>query len=436
VTERDIGQPHAVVATLENLHKALESEEFNENDILQNLKTLTEECKIDLAHRILAEKNGAFDIILKSVKKFSSNPIIIDQCLLSMASLTDGYPDILTHDGAEFLTGLLDKECPISTIDITLNIVSNCCKMHERNRESFVTRFQLGAQIKKILGTHPTKSDSQVGSSPDFKYFYNHINILQIIVKCCQLIRAIVADDDVRVEFGRAHEYACIIADQENGLEVLTSLLIELKENHEVVKEILLTLSRLAVRNEFCQRVVELGGLKFVMEVMIHHYDDKELAEKSFFLIKALAGNDDVKREVAKIGGIPLIVTTLDRHKSVPMIAEMGCAAIAALCLRVPENAEAFVVNSVAPLLIDMLKNHRLKVSVERQASMAIRNMVSRRKELAPAFLEAGAEELLQNAIKRSQRAPTNEIKAALRDLGCKIHLQELWTGTGPSVTN
>jgi len=70
---------------------------------------LTEECKIDLAHRILAEKNGAFEIILKSVKKFSSNPIIIDQCLLSMASLTDGYPDILTHDGAEFLTGLLDK---------------------------------------------------------------------------------------------------------------------------------------------------------------------------------------------------------------------------------------------------------------------------------------------------------------------------------------
>ena len=82
-----------------------------------------------------------------------------------------------------------------------------------------------------------------------------------------------------------------------------------------MVKEILPTLSRLAVRNEFCQRVVELGGLKFVMEVMIHHYDDKELAEKSFFLIKALAGNDDVKREVAKIGGIPLIVTTLDRHK-------------------------------------------------------------------------------------------------------------------------
>ena len=67
---------------------------------------------------------------------------------------------------------------------------------------------------------------------------------------------------------------------------------------------------------------------------------------------------------------------------------------------------------------------------------MAIRNMVSRRKDLAAPFLEAGAEELLQSALKRSQRAPTEEIKAALRDLGCKIHLEEQWTGKGASVTN
>ena len=67
---------------------------------------------------------------------------------------------------------------------------------------------------------------------------------------------------------------------------------------------------------------------------------------------------------------------------------------------------------------------------------MAIRNIVSRRKDLASTFLEAGAEELLQDAIKRSQKGRINEVKAALRDLGCKIHLEELWTGTGANVTN
>lgn len=72
----------------------------------------------------------------------------------------------------------------------------------------------------------------------------------------------------------------------------------------------------------------------------------------------------------------------------------------------------------------------------QRQVSMAIRNMVSRRKDLAPIFLEAGAEELLRDIMKRSQRAPTNEVKAALRDLGCDIHLEEQWTGKRTSVTN
>ena len=67
---------------------------------------------------------------------------------------------------------------------------------------------------------------------------------------------------------------------------------------------------------------------------------------------------------------------------------------------------------------------------------MAIRNIVSRRKELATIFLEAGVEQLLQSALKRPQRAPEVEIKAALRDLGCDVQLKEQWTGKGASMTN
>jgi len=67
---------------------------------------------------------------------------------------------------------------------------------------------------------------------------------------------------------------------------------------------------------------------------------------------------------------------------------------------------------------------------------MAIRNIVSRRKELSTVFLEAGVEELLQTALKRTQKSPTVEIKAALRDLGCNVQLHEQWTGKGASMTN
>ena len=90
---------------------------------------------------------------------------------------------------------------------------------------------------------------------------------------------------------------------------------IEFEAEKAVIAELMPTLSRLAVRNEFCQKIVELGGLQFVVDVLDKYYDDKELVESSFFLIKSLAGNDDVKRAVTKGNAIPLIAASLDRHK-------------------------------------------------------------------------------------------------------------------------
>lgn len=46
-------------------------------------------------------------------------------------------------------------------------------------------------------------------------------------------------------------------------------------------------------------------------------------------------------------------------------MAEMGSGAVAALCLRTPDNAAAFVANGIAQLLVDILKVHTLKVGVE-----------------------------------------------------------------------
>jgi len=281
-----------------------------------------------------------------------------------------------------------------------------------------MTEHNLASKLKRLLETSSTRTRAE------------------IIIRCCQLIRTIVSDDDVRVEFGRTHEYAVMIAKQENGLELLTTLLTEFESNNEVITELLPTLSRLAVRNEFCQEIVELGGLKFVSDILYKFYDDKELVESSLSLIKALAGNDEVKNGISKVDGIQLITAALDRHKAIVSVAEMGCAAIGALCLRTPDNSAGFVASGVVPLFMDVLKIHKLKMAVERQVSMAIRNMVSRRPDLALIFLEAGAEELLRDVMKRPQRAPTNEAKAALRDLGCDVHLEEQWTGKRTSVAN
>lgn len=59
---------------------------------------------------------------------------------------------------------------------------------------------------------------------------------------------------------------------------------------------------------------------------------------------------------------------------------------------------------------------------------MAIRNLVSRSRELSDCILRLGVESLL-NEIMRQHKDIEDEAKAALRDLGCKVELKELWKG-------
>lgn len=44
-------------------------------------------------------------------------------------------------------------------------------------------------------------------------------------------------------------------------------------ENMSVLSELCATLSRLAVRNEFCQDIVDLGGLKFMITLLADSLD-------------------------------------------------------------------------------------------------------------------------------------------------------------------
>lgn len=56
--------------------------------------------------------------------------------------------------------------------------------------------------------------------------------------------------------------------------------------------------------------------------------------------------------------------------------------------------------------------------------------MVCRSRHQCPAFLSMGVEELLQKNLKKFKDIEY-DIKAALRDLGCKVQLNEEWTGKG-----
>ena len=70
----------------------------------------------------------------------------------------------------------------------------------------------------------------------------------------------------------------------------------------------------------------------------------------------------------------------------------------------------------------------------------AMRNIVSRSKNLIEPFVRLSVEELLNQTAAMHQAAASqtglgDAVKAALRDMGLKVHLKEEWTGDAVTIT-
>lgn len=87
-------------------------------------------------------------------------------------------------------------------------------------------------------------------------------------METCSLFRHLILDDDVRIEFSKAHEHARTIA--ADVLIELTRLLPVHMKDKDVLSELLLTIATLTVRHEFCVQVEDAGGLKFVGDCMVN----------------------------------------------------------------------------------------------------------------------------------------------------------------------
>lgn len=299
---------------------------------------------------------------------------------------------------------LLDTQTNSIIICDVLRWTQKACLLHEMNRQLIVNEEILVKHLKPLLGRDE----------------------VDIIKNVCTCFRFLILDDDIRVEFGKAHDHARMIAQE--CLVELTQLMTKFKSNQDLLAELMLTIASLTVRNEFCQTIAEAGGLTLIMDAMVEFQDSPKVVRESFKLLKALAGNDTVKTEIIKRGAAPIIESSFNRHKADETIAKSGLVCVSTLALRLKDNATALFETGIAETVIETLKIHEKDKVVQRNGAWAIRNMVSRSREQCDSWLSLGVEEVLQNA-RMNHPSVDQDAKAALRDLGAKVHLTEEWKG-------
>lgn len=408
-------QNHEVLQALESLQKAKDSSEPTHVDVNEELNRFTEQCSLGFAQRHLAAQKDAYPVILSCCRKTVEDPASLLASLSALAALTDGQPDLLDHHGRELLVNVLGtyKENPVVTC-AGIRVVRHCCLKHEQNRQDLVKAGVLPLLVG-ALKRNTTRAD--------------------LVREACLALRIMTFDDDVRVAFGQAHEHAKMIVLEQNGLKVIIEAAKAHPDNTPVLSELCATLSRLAVRNEFCQDICDLGGLKFMMTLLADSFESQDLVRQLLSALRAIAGNDDVKDAVVNAGGVELIVIAMNRHMSNAQVCDQGCAALSVLALRKPNNCQVIMEEGGAMAAIQAMKTHPQDVNVQKQACMVLRNLVSRMQNFTQPILEMGAEALISQALV-AHRDCGDVGRAALRDLGCQVELRELWTGKKGSLTH
>merc|ERR1719462_976175 len=299
----------------------------------------------------------------------------------------DTNPDHLEAQGVEQMYNLLtspEENVLVAALDWMLI----CCVRHEGNRQALVDRPGLLSRTADLA--------SEKGN--------------EVVGMVCKLWVQLVQDDDVRVPFGKAHEHARELVEVHHALTVLTKALVSKKKNKETAGPCLLALASLSLRNEYCQEVVDEGGLQAVLDILGEDENRQpEVITRALILLKVLAGNEFLPRAST---------------------AEAGCAALASVCLRQPENCTNLVtLCEGAALITSCMRQHPKQRKVQASAAAAIRNIVSRNKQLCPPFIERGVEELLNSALDLHGDRIGDTLRSALRDLDLKVELQERWTG-------
>ncbi|XP_075063627.1 armadillo repeat-containing protein 6 [Mixophyes fleayi] len=411
--ENEDATGHTILQTLESLRKNVESSSVS--SVSELLIQFGDQCKQGMAHRYLAGQKSAYSVVLKAWQLLEADREGLLNALYAMSSLTDGQPDLIEGVGLKLLVCVMqnyssDAEVTLLAIRLTRHV----CLKHEQNRQDLV---------KEGVLRHLTGAISNHGADPD------------VVREACSALKIMTFDDDIRVPFGHAHDHAKMIVLENAGLKLLIEAAKDFADNTGVLSELCATISRLCVRNEFCQDVVDLGGLNFMVALLADCIDNQELVKQVLSALRAIAGNDDVKDAIVNSGGTYLIVLAMTRHICNAQVCDQGCAALSMLALRKPENCKVIMEGGGALAALQAMKVHPKDSGVQKQACMVIRNLVSRTQDFSQPILEMGAESLILQA--RSTHKDCDDVaKAALRDLGCKIELRELWTGQKGSLAH
>uniref|UniRef100_A0A8C8B713 Armadillo repeat containing 6 n=1 Tax=Otus sunia TaxID=257818 RepID=A0A8C8B713_9STRI len=311
-----------------------------------------------------------------------------------------------------------------------------------------------------------------------FRYLAGQNGAYSVVFSACQL-----ASGDRNLMLKAFYTLSAILDGQPDildaaGQDLLLQTLKEYREDAEMTLAGIRCIRHACLKHEQNRQDFVKGGvLPLLTGAIVQHGDSADVVRTASSALRIMTFDDDIrvpfghahdhaKMIVLENDGLRVLIEAA-KGKINP-ICEQGCAALCMLALRKPENCNVIMEGGGALAALQAMKHltfgcpekvllvgarsalcvpasYRRGVSLpkmltpliylspQKQACMLIRNLVSRSRDFSQPILEMGAENLITEA--RATHKDCDDVaKAALRDLGCKVELRELWTGQKGSL--
>lgn len=186
-----------LTSSLDNISKLMKEPAEKEKIIIEELRTVKDECDKSIANKVFAGSLGAYSMLIDVLESFNSVNEVASEALSTVTALMSGNPDLLDKRGREIIINYLDNQKNVDIQKKVLEWAKVCCIKHEQNRQDLFG-MKILIRLKTLL----------------------HSDTAPVIVRqVCGVARALVLDDDIRVQFGKSHDHARDIA-----LEILCTL--------------------------------------------------------------------------------------------------------------------------------------------------------------------------------------------------------------------
>jgi hypothetical protein len=220
---------------------------------------------------------------------------------ISLCMVVPYNREVLGEDGLGALLRVAEQHGANPTAcGRSLLALARACVKDENNRQDLVERGAVPAVVDCLrrhgAAAEPTRAHHRA------------------VRGACDATVALTLGDDPRAALTKSHEHIRLLA-HEGAIEALcaiahTAFVRELP----TAAAVLSALSKIAARNDLCERIVALGGLDAVVALHAAHGGDAKFARAACALIKAVSGNDEARALICNGPALDVVLGTLSVH--------------------------------------------------------------------------------------------------------------------------